>query len=339
MKLRSTTNPRKRTRSTSSSQDSEISTSSLSSSLFEPYEVHLTRSTTSNASTSRTTSPVSDRAMTQSEVNQVVIEVQLISNEVMDELNERNDRAEVSNTEQMKSDLKVEQCRVVLDPIYDEVTTVFHMTPRQWEHLNSQRCWFCCKGFHENPVIAEPVPCAISMQWIGDRQVRFTVDGSFCNFACSKAWSNDFFSNQKGASGDPSRSMFGKTERNANAFLYRAWTSNSLQMYMDMPEALPRRLLSAFGGPMTYEDYLYHNDCNKDARTTLVTRKHLPYPMISCRQLLLEETTIQEMRRNLSSEMHMHTARVALPPADLLLRKRIQHLQSRGGNLNQNEGF
>lgn len=276
-------------------------------------------------------------ALSPSDVNQVIIEAQLISDQMMDQFDVKN-RNMTNQGQKESSNLKIEQCRVVLDPTYDEITTVFHLAPKRWEFLNSKRCWFCCKVYDEEPQVCDPVPCAISMQWLSDKQVRFVVDGSFCNFSCSKAWCNEFFTNRKGAYGDPDRNLWGKTEKNANAFLYRAWTQNPLKKYNELSEALPRRLLAAFGGPMSYADYIKHNT-QTDPRTSYVTRKPLPFPMISSRQLLLEEVSVQDMAHNLTSELHLQTARIALPPTDLLLKKRIQHLQARGSHLNQNEGF
>lgn len=236
----------------------------------------------------------------------------------------------------LPSTLKVNQCRVVLDALYDEVTTVFTLCPHDWNELRSERCWFCCKLFSEAPLLGDPVPCAIGMNWVG-KDARFVVDGSFCSFSCSKAWCNDFFSNSRGMYGSGNQSNWGKVEGNANAFLFKAWTNQPLQVYFDMVESLPRRLLLDFGGPMTYTEYFNHNQ--PDPRIVLMHRKHLPHPMISCRHPLLEEVTVQQMSQNLSSEENMKHSRVVMSPADLLLKKRIRHLQSRGGHLNTNVGF
>lgn len=235
------------------------------------------------------------------------------------------------------------QFRMTLDTNFDEITTVFSLLPSSWSDLCSERCWYCCKDYTAEPITTDPVPCAVDLQWKGakNNDMYFIVDGSFCSFSCSKAWSSGLRGKVYSNLGmDPCAvTSPQKPSCDANAFLFRAWTGQRLEDYLSLPQALPRRLLKAYGGPFEYEEYFYHNNPDKDPKTVIVDRKVLPFSMLSCRQALLEEVTLQEMTRNLRSDTNVNASRTVLPPANLELNKRIQRLRARGSHLNKNVGF
>ncbi len=255
------------------------------------------------------------------------------------------------------------QCRIVLDANYDEVTTVFSLAHSNWFQLASLRCWHCSRLYEEIPYMMDPVPCALEMKWNSKNQLSFVVDGSFCSFACSKAWANGIRGGDGNKSADRnhrdpialSQTQKMSTSSNPNAFLFRAWTGLSLDHYLQLSMALPRRLLKEYGGPLEYNEYAEHSQLQQDPSTIMIDRRYLPFPMISCRQSLLEEVSIQEMTQNLRNNHQNdllnsfgnlsgggnngNNTRTVLPQANLELNKRIQRLRARGGGLNQNEGF
>lgn len=259
--------------------------------------------------------------------------------------------------EEIEKQLSTRQCRVVLDANYDEITTVFSLSPTDWFQFSSRKCWHCSRAYDEIPFFTNPVPCALEMKWKSKNQLSFVVDGSFCSFACSKAWAGGIRGEGGGNKSDRihrdpvalSQTQKMSNTNNPNAFLFRAWTGLSLEHYFQLTMALPRRLLKDYGGPLEYHEYVEHSLIHQDPNTIMVDRKYLPFPMISCRQSLLEEVCIQEMTQNLrnspstsASQNGRHgggVPRTVLPQANLELNKRIQRLRARGGGLNQNEGF
>lgn len=261
------------------------------------------------------------------------------------------------------------QARIAIEDHKDEVTTVIPLTPRSlsWFDLHSTVCWHCDRPFIHEAVEEEesdddsesessedsddcsdisiesedrkqrlPLPFILKVNSFDapqpDGSIRelraYTADGYFCSFRCAKGWGLE-----NGYKSNPSITN--------NALFFKDVVENgTISQYLNISPAPPRRALTRYGGPLSYEEFDSFTDRYNHTSEPIVNI--LSYPTISMRHQYLEEirfedidnptatnTIILEQNNDIINRRKRKRMSLIMSPSHVQLNNRMQELQRR----------
>lgn len=145
-----------------------------------------------------------------------------------------------------------------------------------WPDSTSLLCWYCCHGFDTKPI---PLPVDYD-----EKRDLFRVMGNFCSWNCVKAYNRDRLVNH---------ARRGSAENTLTLFYKRC--NGKIQSFAAAP---PRFLLSAFGGPMSIQDF-------REKGLSGISYTQIPVRMILQEQVVHEHKHNESIRRAARAKTNM----------------------------------